>query len=82
MDETHCHFCGNIDFEERHVEYVYRRKGDYMVVRDVPCTVCLHCGERYYDGNVLLNIERRFKAIYEDHVQPTTSMMVPVVVYA
>ena len=57
MDETRCHFCGHIDFEDRYVKYVYRRGGNYMVVRDVPCAVCLHCGEWYYDGTVLLNIE-------------------------
>lgn len=82
MNETRCHICGNSDFEERKVEYVYRRNGNYLVVRKVPCQVCLHCGERYYAGPVLLDIERRFKAIYEQHVKPQAAIQVPVEVYA
>ena len=82
MSETRCHICGHTDFEERHVEYIYRRKGKYLVVQDVPCKVCLHCGERYYAGPVLLNIEQRFKAIYEQHAEPQSERLVPVEVYA
>lgn len=82
MNETRCHICGSTDFEERRVEYVYRRRGNYLVVRDVPCEVCLRCGERYYSGPVLLRIERRFKDIYERHAQPQLAIQVPVEVYA
>ena len=53
-----------------------------LVVRDVPCEVCLRCGERYYAGPTLLQIERRFKAIYEDHAQPQDEIQVPVEVFA
>ncbi len=82
MNETRCHICGNSDFEERKVEYIYRRNGNYLVVRDVPCEVCLRCGERYYAGTTLLEIERRFKAIYEQHNKPKTAIQVPVEVFA
>jgi len=79
--ETVCHICGKGEFEERLVEYVYRRHGNYLVVRKVPCGVCLYCGERYYAGTTLLDIERRFKAIYEDHAEPQSEVVVPVEVY-
>ena len=82
MSETRCHICGGADFEQRRVEYVYRRRGKYLVVRDVPCEVCLRCGERYYPGPALLQIERRFKDIYERRVQPQFAIQVPVEVYA
>lgn len=82
MEEARCHVCGETDFEERRVEYVYRRGGHYLVVRDVPCEVCLHCGERYYAGETLLQIERRFKAIYEQHAEPQSCVAVPIEVYA
>lgn len=82
MKETRCTICGHSDFEDRKVEYIYRRHGNYLVVRDVPCEVCLHCGERYYAGETLLKIERRFKAIYEQQVKPITEIQVPVEVYA
>ena len=82
MSETLCHVCGSTDFESRLVEYIYRRRGSYWVVRDVPCEVCLHCGERYYAGPVLLQIEHRFQEIYEQHAKPQSAIEVPVEVYA
>ena len=42
MNETRCYVCGYSDFDERRVEYVYRRHGNYLIMRDVPCEVCLH----------------------------------------
>ena len=82
MSEMVCHICGSTDLEERSVEYIYRRRGNYLVVRNVPCQVCLHCGERYYEGTVLLQIERRFKEIYEEHAKPERAVQIPVEVYA
>lgn len=82
MSETRCHVCGSTDFEERRVEYIYRREGHYLVVRDVPCEVCLRCGERYYMGTTLLEIERRFKAIYEQQVKPRSTIQVPIETFA
>jgi YgiT-type zinc finger domain-containing protein len=82
MNEARCHICGETDFEKRRVEYIYRRRGNYLVVRDVPCEVCLHCGERYYEGTVLLQIEHRFQEIYEQHATPQSAMEVPIEVYA
>ena len=82
MTETHCHVCGSTDVEKRLVEYMYRRRGNYLLVRDVPCEVCLRCGERYYEATVLLQIERRFKDIYERHAEPQSAIQVPVEVFA
>ena len=82
MNETRCHICGSTDFELRRVEYIYRRRGNYLIVREVPCEVCLHCGERYYEGPVLLQIERRFKDIYEQQAEPQSAIQIPVEVYA
>lgn len=82
MAETRCHICSGTDFEERHVEYIYKRRGRYLVVRDVPCEVCLRCGERYYDGPVLLQIEHRFKEIYNEGAEPQSTIRVPVEPYA
>jgi HTH-type transcriptional regulator / antitoxin MqsA len=82
MTETACHICGNQDFEDRLVEYIYRRQGLYLVVRNVPCEVCLHCGERYYAGETILEIERRFKAIYRQKAKPQALVSVPIEEYA
>jgi len=82
MNEMRCHICGGADFEGRRVEYIYRRRGNYLVMRGVPCEVCLRCGERYYAATILLQIERRFKAIYEEHVTPEAAIQVPIEAYA
>jgi len=82
VSESICCICGTADYEERRVEYVYRRQGKYLVVRNVPCEVCLRCGERYYSGEILLDIERRFKAIHEGCVEPQSAIQVPVEEYA
>jgi hypothetical protein len=42
----------------------------------------LRCGERYYQGPVLLQIEHRFKEIYEQQAEPQSAIQVPVEVYA
>lgn len=82
MNNRVCNFCGSTEYEERKVEYIYRRSGKYLIVRDVPCEVCLNCGERYYPGPVLLRIERRFNDIYKRHVRPRHMIQVPIEAYA
>ncbi|MBI1924297.1 type II toxin-antitoxin system MqsA family antitoxin [Candidatus Poribacteria bacterium] len=77
-----CQICGTTGFEVRHVESIYRRAGNYLIVQNVPCEVCLHCGERYYPGEVLLEIEEKFKAIHERHLAPQATVQIPVEVYA
>lgn len=82
MKNTKCHFCGSEDFEERQVEYIYRRNGKYLIVRDLPCEVCLRCGERYYPAEALLAVEARFKAIHEHQREPEDTLTVPVEPFA
>jgi YgiT-type zinc finger domain-containing protein len=82
MKNTKCYFCGSEDFEERQVEYIYRRNGKYLIVRDRPCEVCLRCGERYYPAEALLAVEARFKAIQEKQREPEETLTVPVEPFA
>ena len=82
MENSKCHICSSEHFAERLVEYIYRRNGKYLIVRDVPCEVCLSCGERLYPAKALLAIENRFKAIYEKQRRPEETLMVPVESFA
>jgi YgiT-type zinc finger domain-containing protein len=82
MSKSRCHICGGEEFEQRRVEYIYRRGGHHLIVQDVPCKVCLHCGERYYEGPILLHIEQRFKDIYEKDIESQSNTLVPIEVYA
>ena len=78
MAEKTCNFCGDSEYVEKHVEYVYRHHGHYMVFRDVPAEICLRCGMRYFAVEVILTIEKRFFEIYNKHRQPTEIVTVPV----
>jgi YgiT-type zinc finger domain-containing protein len=73
-----CPFCGNIEFVERNVEYLYSRNDHYLFVPDMPAFVCLNCGERYYKGDALIKVEQRFKAIYQREEQPDRYLQMPV----
>ena len=61
---TRCFFCGGTDLEEKEVE-------EHLSVNEqvIPCralaTVCLHCGERYYDPDTVRRFEKiRAEALF------------------
>jgi YgiT-type zinc finger domain-containing protein len=53
---THCVFCGGGDLQIREVEELLS-VGDYVVRCKVPATVCLRCGERYFDPQTVRQFE-------------------------
>jgi YgiT-type zinc finger domain-containing protein len=75
-------FCGSDQYEERHIEYLYSYKGEYLLVPNTPVQVCLNCGMIYYDAAVLKEIERRFFAIREHEERPDRVIQMPTVSYA
>ena len=81
MSKNICNFCGESEFDHRLVEYVYRHKQQYMVFRNVPAEICLHCGMRYYNATVLLELEQRFFKIQKHESMPLHTVLVPVESY-
>ncbi|MGQ9628280.1 MAG: type II toxin-antitoxin system MqsA family antitoxin [Anaerolineae bacterium] len=79
--EKKCPVCGSTTYEVRLLEYIYRRDGRYLIVRDVPAEVCTICQTRFYRAEVLQEIERLFQAIYTEKRQPAGSITVPVESY-
>jgi len=59
-----CSFCGNRNFREKHVRYIYKHNDQFLVVNNVPCEECEYCGEQYFKAETLRKIEEDFKAIY------------------
>ncbi len=60
MDEyqyADCSFCGG-PVQEELVTVVRLHKGRIIVIEDVPAGVCQQCGERYYRGPVVEDIEQ------------------------
>lgn len=79
---TVCNFCGQNEFVQKKVEYIYRHRQQYMVFRDVPAEVCLHCGMRYYAAEVVLEIEQRFFEVQRQGTSPAHTVTVPVETFA
>ncbi len=73
-----CNFCGNKNFQEKRVQYLYRHDDRLLVMNNVPCEECDFCGEQYFKADVLKKIEKQFADIYQARVKATREIVVPV----
>jgi YgiT-type zinc finger domain-containing protein len=73
-----CNFCGNQNFNESHVQYVYRHDGQFLIVNNVPCEECEFCGEQYFKARVLRKIEKDFMKIYFSKKKTKRQIRAPV----
>ena len=55
-----CSFCGNGNFRNKEVQYIYKHDGKYLIVNNVPCEECEYCGEQYFKAKALKKIEADF----------------------
>ena len=61
MDERSypCEFCDtDLPQETRLVTLTMMRNRQWYIFENVPAQVCPNCGHRYYDGPMLLKLER------------------------
>jgi len=75
---TKCHFCGNKNFNKTKVQYIYKYNQQFLIMDDVPCEQCEFCGEQYFKGNVLRQIEEEFKRIYIQGKKPKKELRIPI----
>ena len=73
-----CNFCGNKNFREKEVQYIYKHDGKYLIVNNVPCEECEYCGEQYFEAQSLKKIESDFNQIYVSGKNPRNKIEVPV----
>lgn len=73
-----CHFCGNKNFKSTKVQYTYKHNDKYLMVEDVPCEQCEYCGEQYFEGRVLKQIEKEFNAIHSNNKKVKKELIIPV----
>lgn len=60
--EHPCEFCDTeLPQDERLVTLTLTYGGRWYIFKDVPAKVCPNCGHRYYDGPMLLRLERLMK---------------------
>lgn len=77
-----CSFCGNKNFRERLVQYIYKHDDQFLVVNNVPCEECEYCGEQYFKAEVLKKIEKDFRDIYFSDKKAKREVKVPVEEFA
>ena len=75
---TKCNFCGNKNFKDVKVQYVYTHDNNFLIVNDVPCEQCEYCGEQYFEGIVLRRIEDEFQRIHIQGKKTKQELRVPI----
>jgi len=75
---TKCNFCGNKNFKDVKVQYVYKHDNNFLIVNDVPCEQCEYCGEQYFEGIVLRRIEDEFQRIHIQGKKTKQELRVPI----
>jgi YgiT-type zinc finger domain-containing protein len=76
-----CSFCGNTNFKNKSVQYIYKQNERFLLVNNVPCEACEYCGEQYYEAIVLKKIEKDFNEIYFSGRTTERQITVPVEEY-
>lgn len=77
-----CNYCGSEEIKMRSMRYIYSRDDHDLLVPEMPVDMCAECGMIYYHGTALLEVEARFKAIYQQNQQPDRYLTMPVIDYA
>ncbi|MDI6801520.1 MAG: YgiT-type zinc finger protein [Thermodesulfovibrionales bacterium] len=77
-----CNFCGNKNFREKHVQYIYKHNDRFLVVNNVPCEECEYCGEQYFKAEALRKIEEDFNAIHVSSKRAKRETTVPIEEFA
>ncbi len=77
-----CNFCGNKNFKSTKVQYTYKHSDKFLIVEGVPYKQCEFCGEQYYKGDVLKQIEKKFDAIYLKNKKVKKKILIPVEQFA
>jgi len=77
-----CSFCGNKNFKEKRVQYIYKNDDHFLIVDNVPCEECEYCGEQYFKAEVLKKIEKDFIDIYSNKKKLKKHIEVPVEEFA
>jgi len=72
-----CNFCGNKNFNEKKVQYIYKHEDKMLIINNVPCEECEFCGEHYFKAAVLKKIEREFKEIHQSGKKVKEKIVVP-----
>lgn len=72
-----CNFCGNANFKEKKVQYIYQHDKKMLIINNVPCEECEFCGEQYFKVDILKKIENEFNEIHVAGKKVKDKIVVP-----
>jgi YgiT-type zinc finger domain-containing protein len=73
-----CEFCDTtLEQVEKRVELTLKRGGKIYLFEDVPARVCPNCGHRYYNGPMIIELERLIRENALKGAQPVEAYRVP-----
>ena len=76
--KTRCAFYGHKGLQPRQTQYIYRHKDQFLIVDDMPCLQYEYCGEQYFEGLVLRDIEKRFNELHVHGQKASKEVQIPV----
>lgn len=72
-----CVFCGG-GIRQKIVTAVKEHKGEVIIIENVPAGVCIQCGEREYEADVVSKLEiilKKRKALREEKLVPVADFV-------
>ena len=73
-----CTFCGG-EVDEQKIDYDYRRRGQLLVISNVPAGTCRQCGEKYFRAEILKRMDETYHDIFDRRKPPERVLEVPTV---
>ena len=58
-----CPSCRNDELTEAFTTYFSDTDGLYVIIENVPCRKCMHCGEIFFSASVMAKIDRIIASI-------------------
>ena len=58
-----CPSCRNDELTEAFTNYFSDTDGIYIIIENVPCRKCMHCGEIFFSASVMARIDKIIASI-------------------
>lgn len=72
-----CHVCGSEEFHSEFISEVFKIRGEFYLVENIPATVCSRCGEEVLSRETTEQVQ----VMLHEHHQPIRSVSLDVLSY-
>jgi YgiT-type zinc finger domain-containing protein len=73
-----CHTCGSTEGRQELVKEVFQLEGEFVLVENIPATVCVRCGEAIFSRETA----ERVRLLVRSRRKPLKSVQMDVFAYA